>query len=138
MSGVGEWRPAAPGAERIEPQQLAQCADWGGDDSVLGALSQVIDAERQRDWAFLMRQPQSAWETAAAALDEEKIICLIRFFAAAEMQLPGWYGGDHSPVIWLARTLRQQNRRLSREMLLWLRSHSDNRYLPHGNVNALS
>jgi hypothetical protein len=46
--------------------------------------------------------------------------------------LPGWEAGAESPVIPLAKILRQRGTRLEKTLLAWLREVSDNRYLPYG------
>ena len=137
MSGVGEWTPPGQRRTQITPEQLARCADWGRDEEALAHLRDAVDPERQNDWKSLMQLPRQTWEQAISNLEEDEIHALMRFFTIAEMQLPDWHGGDHSPVIWLCTALRERGHPPSRETLLWIRQHSDNRYLPFGNVNAL-
>jgi hypothetical protein len=46
--------------------------------------------------------------------------------------LPGWEAGADSPVIPLAKILRQRGARLDKPLLQWLREVNKNRYLPYG------
>ena len=61
----------------------------------------------------------------------EEIEHLMRFFTIAE-QLPGWHAADNSPVIWLGKLLKQRGVGINKELVLWIKENSDNRFLPHG------
>lgn len=80
----------------------------------------------------LMTLGKEPWFKAAEPLSTSQINHLIRFFTLAEMQLNGWQAGSESPVVWLAKVLRQRKQPLEKEQLLWIRAHSDNRFLPNG------
>lgn len=81
---------------------------------------------------WLAGLPATQWLEEASHWDSTQVWALIRFFTLAEMQLQDWQGGAESPVIPLAKSLRQRKAPLQREQLLWIRQHSDNRYLPYG------
>ncbi|WP_308363704.1 MULTISPECIES: hypothetical protein [unclassified Microbulbifer] len=85
-----------------------------------------------RQASYLMRLPAQRWLEESEAWNKEQLWQLIRFFTLAEAQLPGWHAGAESPVIPLARSLRQRGAPLDRDQLLWIKQHSDNRYLPYG------
>ena len=80
---------------------------------------------------WLAGLPAVQWLEEAIQWQPEQVWGLIRFFTLAEAQLD-WQGGAESPVIPLAKSLRQRKTPLSRDQLLWIREHSDNRYLPYG------
>ena len=74
------------------------------------------------------------WQEALAPLGEGALLQLVRFFTLIEQQLPHWHGGDKSPVIWISRLLKKRGTPLSREMVLWIKANSDNRFLPNGPI----
>ncbi|WP_299598489.1 hypothetical protein [uncultured Microbulbifer sp.] len=91
----------------------------------------AIDQEIQNaNW--LAGLPATQWLDEASHWNDSQVWALIRFFTLAEMQLTDWQGGAESPVIPLAKSLRQRKAPLQREQLLWIRQYSDNRYLPYG------
>jgi|TARA_B110000116_G_scaffold268793_1_gene283523 hypothetical protein len=110
-------------------------------------LMRFIDFAQQTDWSTLttalteheiiqhqaiMKQTKDAWFNAAAGLDVKQIECLVRFFTVAEMQFSGWEVGADSPVIWLVKLLRHRNCAPNKELLLWIKNHSNNRFIPNG------
>ncbi len=97
----------------------------------LAQLEQLLsDADKQR-LAPLMKIDHDTWKAAAEPLPDAEILHLMRFFAVAE-NLPGWEAGAKSPVIVLAKILRQRGSRLDQSLLQWMREVNDNRYLPYG------
>jgi hypothetical protein len=88
---------------------------------------ETIESEKK-----LMHCQQKDW-SAADGLDDGELICLIRFFTVAEMQLAGWDGGQLSPVIYLVRILKQRSA-FDSELRRWIKANTDNRYLPNGAV----
>ncbi len=62
----------------------------------------------------------------------EQLLHLVRFFTLAEMQLSGWEAGAESPVIWIVKTLRRRKSPPSKDLLLWIKANSDNRFIPNG------
>ena len=97
----------------------------------LAQLEQLLNANDKQRLAGLMKIDPLIWQTAAEPLLENDLLHLIRFFAVAE-NLPGWEAGATSPVIPLAKILRQRGVRLDKSLLQWLREVNDNRYLPYG------
>ncbi len=74
----------------------------------------------------------------AKGLGDDEVVALIRLFTMAESALPGWKAGDASPVIPLAAVLKQRGS-YPADLTAWIRAHSDNRFLPYGNLmNRLS
>jgi hypothetical protein len=126
---VGTWQPGAPApeltAEMIE--RLLAFADRS-DDTTLG-MSQD-DVQRL---APLMRLEPAEWQRAGAGRSDRELIQLVRFFTLAEARLSGWHGGERSPVIPLVSELRRREA-YPAELTRWIRSVSDNRFLPYGSV----
>ncbi len=130
---LGSWDPAADAAAQnihIEPATLARFIELS-ETGKLEQLEEVIDGAESQELSGLMKLDASIWTDAAQSLSDEHVLHLIRFFAVAE-NLPGWEAGDKSPVIPLAKSLRKRGVRLEKELLKWLRSVNDNRFLPYG------
>ena len=78
-----------------------------------------------------MQLDKEQWFDAARTFNDDEIVHLMRFFTVAE-QLPGWEAGANSPVVWLGKILKQRGTGIDRELVLWIKAHSDNQFLPHG------
>ncbi|GAB5450665.1 MAG: hypothetical protein Hals2KO_09930 [Halioglobus sp.] len=130
---LGSWDPNADAAAKsaaIDDATLQRLMDYSRTDK-LAQLSEVLNDDDSQRLSGLMHIDHDAWAAAAEGLDEDSLRDLIRFFAVAE-NLPGWEAGDRSPVIPLAKVLRQRGHRLERDFLLWLRQVNENRFLPYG------
>lgn len=130
---IGSWDPAADAAAHhihIDAATLARFIEFSKAEQ-LDQLEQLIPGDESQVLSGLMQLEQAPWLTAAETLPEDEVRHLIRFFTVAE-NLPGWEAGEKSPVIPLAKSLRKRGLRLDKEFLQWLRSVSDNRYLPYG------
>ncbi len=130
---VGAWEPEK------QPQQGSASEEISRDlllRFIAAAQSPfpLQESLQQQDQqaSLLMRLPAQRWLEESENWDGEQLWQLIRFFTLAEMQLPGWDAGAESPVIPLAKALRQRKAPLGREQLLWIKQNSDNRYLPYG------
>ena len=130
---LGTWDPQLESGRSeslLQAGVLQRLIDYDREDQLLHLEQLLSDADKQR-WAGLMQLDHTLWRDAAAALPDADLLHLIRFFAVAE-NLPGWQAGAKSPVIPLAKLLRQRGARLDKPLLQWLREVNDNRYLPYG------
>lgn len=130
---IGSWDPAADAAAQnihVEPEILARFITLS-ETQKLDQLEECISGDESQKLSGLITLDASAWTETSQTLSDEQILHLIRFFAVAE-NLPGWEAGDKSPVIPLAKSLRKRGVRLEKELLKWIRSVSDNRFLPYG------
>jgi hypothetical protein len=130
---LGSWDPkieAAGSALLLQTALLHRLIDYDREDQ-LAQLEQLLSDEDKQRLAGLMKIDHNSWRAAAAPLPNDDLLHLIRFFAVAE-NLPGWEAGADSPVIPLAKILRQRGARLDKPLLQWLREVNDNRYLPYG------
>jgi hypothetical protein len=130
---LGSWDPKieSVGSEHLlQRALLGRLIDFDRNDQ-LAQLEQLLSAEDKQRLAPLMKTDHNTWRTTAAPLPDDDLLHLIRFFAMAE-NLPGWEAGADSPVIPLAKVLRQRGARLDKTLLQWLREVNDNRYLPYG------
>jgi hypothetical protein len=130
---LGSWDPKveAQSTELLLESDLLRRLIAYSDEEKLTQLEQLLNASDKQRLAGLMKIDPLIWQTAAEPLLENDLLHLIRFFAVAE-NLPGWEAGATSPVIPLAKILRQRGVRLDKSLLKWLREVNDNRYLPYG------
>lgn len=82
--------------------------------------------------AATVRLPPAAWR-AAEALTSEELVSLVRLYVLAEGRFPDWKAGAKSPVITLCRLLRRRGA-WPAELSAWIKSNSDNRFLPYGSL----
>lgn len=130
---VGAWEPEKASAQdnaavEIKRELLQQFINIMQSSA---SLSDSLTNEALQA-SYLIRLPAPRWLEESAHWDDEQLWQLIQFFTLAEQQLSGWDAGAESAVIPLAKALRQRRAPLVREQLLWIRQHSDNRYLPYG------
>ena len=130
---LGSWDPKveARSTELLLESDLLHRLIAYSHDEQLAQLEQLLNANDKQRLAGLMKIDPLIWQTAAEPLLENDLLHLIRFFAVAE-NLPGWEAGATSPVLPLAKILRQRGVRLDKSLLQWLREVNDNRYLPYG------
>lgn len=95
-------------------------------------LATFLTSEEISQHQLIMKQNKEAWFSATENLDREQIIDLIKFFTVAEMQINGWEAGAESPVIWLVKVLRRRKCAPNKDLLLWIKTHSTNRFIPNG------
>jgi len=130
---LGSWDPKVESKDShllLRPALLHRLIDYDREDK-LTQLEQLLSEEDKQRLAGLMQIEQDTWRAAAESLPEADLLHLLRFFAVAE-NLPGWEAGAKSPVIPLAKILRQRGARLNKPLLQWLREVNTNRYLPYG------
>jgi hypothetical protein len=128
---LGTWTPENEAPDTVDPQWLRRCIQLV-EQGHLQDLGAALDEAEQTRHAPLMRADEETWRPALETLDEAELLQLVKFFTVAEMQLPNWEAGERSPVIWINRLLRQRGSALPRELLQWIREHSDNRFIPYG------
>ena len=133
MGDVGVWDPKA------EPGLGAQAAGVPPMDLLRKAATQLdadgfgLDAAERSRLAPWMTAGHSLWEAAAEGADADEVVAWIRFFTLAEAQLPGFEAGARSPVVPLARALRQRGE-YPADLTRWIKAHTANRFLPHGSL----
>jgi hypothetical protein len=133
---LGSWNPA-DGSETLlytlDTALLAECAAFAAKEHWT-ALPDWVQQHLPANASQMMKLDATTWHSAVSAFDEPSLHALIRFFTVAEQQLSHWHGGDKSPVIWLSRELKRRGTPLPRELVLWIKGNSDNRFLPHGPI----
>lgn len=131
---VNSWDPEI--AENLSGYQLdanyiLQLTEQFKASSQTSVLDYFSGQEQQQHSA-MMKQSREQWLNTVQNFDDSQITALIKLLTLAEMEMSAWEAGEHSPVIYLTKFLRQQGRPIERDLLLWIKSTSNNRYLPNG------
>ncbi|MEM1229192.1 MAG: hypothetical protein AAGI15_01550 [Pseudomonadota bacterium] len=129
---VGTFDPGAAGdpPATLAPADLARLLAAAGDlDADRLGLSDHEVARLGR----VARTDALDWAAVAAPLADADLVQLIRVLVLAEVRLPEFESGARSPVVPLARTLRQRDA-YPAELTAWIREQSSNRFLPHGSL----
>lgn len=133
---LGTWNPA-DGSEQLayrpDPSLIAACATFAQTDDWTG-LADWVATHLPADANQMMKAEREAWQPCLVDQNRNTLLALAKFFTVAEQQLPHWHGGDKSPVIWIARHLKQRGEPLDRDTVLWIKAHTDNRFLPNGPI----
>lgn len=131
---LGTWNPDSKNRIlKTSDINLKKYVPLGSEHGIEEAVAN-LSAEMVDELTSLMNQERTFWHQAANNLSTDEIICLVRFFALAEERHSQLYSGDNSPVIGLNQSLKKRHQSLPRELLLWIKSHSSNRFLPNGSI----
>ena len=84
----------------------------------------------------VMQLGADAWATFAENVDEKMIVKWIKVLCLCEERFFGFECGPRSPVIFLARELRKRGR-YPKDLTLWIRNHSSNKFLPYGSLSDM-
>ncbi|MEH6558720.1 MAG: hypothetical protein V7708_13040 [Oceanicoccus sp.] len=130
---IGSWAPNSEQTNQpfdVERANLDAYIEMSRSDK-LNELPTLLSSHLQTTQSDCMRLSKDQWFAIAKPLNDEEIKHLMRFFTIAE-KLPGWDAGARSPVIWLGKLLKQRGVGINREMVVWIKSNSNNQFLPHG------
>lgn len=95
-------------------------------------LNTILSSE-QLQKSQIIEASASAWQIAINEFSNEELVLLIQFFTVVEAQLPAWAAGAKSPAILINRELRRRGEKLNKEILLWIKDNTDNRFIPNGS-----
>lgn len=133
---TGTWEPdgpALPGAEDLRAAATFWRAE-GGDEPDVEALAERFEAPLRERLRGAMQAPPGALADAIGALEPGDASDLARFLTVLEA-LPGFEAGARIPVVAVVRHLRPQlDAEAFAELVSWIRSHTENRFLPHGSL----
>ncbi len=130
MTTVNIWQPPAKKAD-IAPQDLHKIIAIAKSDDA-DTLTAALTPQLQPIGKALSQATEKQWSELTAFCSAQDLFGLIRLYTIAEMRFTGWRMGDQSPVIILTRLLQQRGVSPPKELLHWIKKHSDNRYLPFG------
>ena len=94
-------------------------------------LNTILPKE-QLQQSQIIEASASAWQIAINEFSNKELVLLIQFFTVVEAQLPAWTAGAKSPAILINRELRRRGEKLNKEILLWIKDNTDNRFIPNG------
>ena len=125
----------------FKPQVLAmldELTDSGESSMQLAAELEAgelsLSSVQQQKYSGMITHP--AWGEVLEVLSSEDIELLIRLFTLAEMNLPGWEAGAKSCVVPMVRALKDRQCYDS-GLTRWIKAHTNNKFLPHGNLMDL-
>ena len=121
---VGAWEPPATLGDRHA--RVLDQADSTGD--VLD-----LDEEARARLREVAQGDADEWSGFFADRSSARLIAWLRVLTLAEETIPGCETGAKSPVIVLARLLRERGD-YPDELTSWIRSVSTNRFLPYGSL----
>ncbi|MDE0690758.1 MAG: hypothetical protein OXI55_00780 [Gammaproteobacteria bacterium] len=125
-SEVATWQPAPQQLGAAHVQALERAAEAQNDTLDLDEQDTVLLRE-------LMAANLDQWQALVDATPSTALAKWLRVVVLAEMRLPGCERGAKSPAILMARALRARNA-YPKELTAWIRSVSDNRFLPYGSL----
>lgn len=131
---LGSWNPddgSEPVTYQLDCALLQQLADFVSNDDWQQQLCVFIQ-QLPSDANAMMKLDAATWMTTCSDWARPSIWQLIQFFTVIEQQNALYNAGDKSPVIGLNKLLKQRQQPLSRDEVLWIKAHSDNRFLPNG------
>ena len=73
------------------------------------------------------------WSAVAQDLSTQDLVALIRLFTLGEGQFSSWQAGAKSAVIKLVRVMKAR-KEMTPELSAWIKTNTDNRFLPHGDL----
>ena len=113
----------------------AQVAQWLllADRCELDGDSPSIEAAEPDLMASILL---SGWDLAAVDLSDAELESLVRLFTLGEMQHGSWQVGAKSPVVPLVKVLKQRGK-FDPALARWIKDHTTNRFLPHGDLSAM-
>ena len=131
---IKSWEPKN---QQISPPtdaiNLSLWIEYGHEESVY-ENAKNLSADEILEVKTVVNQSGDFWLDATKNLSENDVLQLIRFFTLAEENQTEISCGNDSPVIALNKILRKRSQPLSKEMLLWIRQNSSNRFLPNGSI----
>ena len=132
-----QWQPESEKNDNavdfsIVESLIGQISDSSQEQILL--LVQQLKIEQQQDLIPLMQIKQELWIEKYQHLNASQCKNLIFFFSAAESVYASLIANEHSPAIAFNQLLKNMQQKLSQQELLWIRSNSQNRYIPNGKI----
>ena len=124
---VGAWEPAAAlgedHARALDAAAGVAVENLGQDAAAVARIREVMNADEQGHARLFDGR------------DSDTLLAWLRVLTLAETHLPGCKAGARSPVIPIARLLRERGD-YPASLTRWIRSVSSNRFLPYGSLKA--
>lgn len=133
-AAVGAWKPAVAlgevHAEALDQSARALAAGDAQPASDSRLAPGDAEAERLREVVQAEGDVRQRW---FAGCESARLVCWLRVLTLAERDVPGCDAGAKSPVIDIARMLRERGA-YPDDLTPWIRSVSANRFLPYGSL----
>lgn len=128
MMTIGSWDPAASHNE-ISKTALTFALTLNDSEN----FPEQAPSEVEKLQPF-MKVSKDLWEIAVGDMTSDELKTLCKFFTLAEQNWNDWFAGDKNPVIWICKILKTRNEFPDKELTSWIKKHTENRYLPYGNL----
>lgn len=131
---TGTWDPSSNSSKldiSIDPALIQRFLLLAENHQLNDLATQI--SEQDRSQFAIMQADLAQWKNVLNDYSEAQLIALIRFFTLIEMALPEWAAGAKSPVISINKILKSRGLKLEKEILLWIKQNSDNRFIPNGS-----
>lgn len=127
MTDVEQWDPAKNSLRDLHRVILSK----GAQQLEQGDL--CLSDTDQAELRSILLLGASSWEKFVDSIDSTTIIAWVKVLTISEQEYSGFECGAKSPVIPLVRVLKRRNEFPS-DLTSWIKSHSRNRFLPHGSL----
>lgn len=130
---LGTWSPENTTPTIPSAEQLQRAIEIGAGHGSAFPSAAPENLQSLRPW---MRQTRAAWHPLLHPLETSQLVSLVRFFTQAEQHWTGWEGADKNPVVWICKELKTRGAFPDDDLIQWIKTHTDNRFLPYGNPLA--
>ena len=128
MDDVETWDPTAARAFGERQVELIRKACRNLDAGEPG-----LTVGERGELAPLMTADAEVWAARLDVISSDELVGWIRFLTLAEARLPGFEAGAKSPVILIARVLRNRGD-YPEDLSAWIKANTNNRFLPYGSL----
>lgn len=125
---TGSWIPDSEKSTIKLPDE----SDLAGYAVLSEAQISELDVRHVNALASNITAGVDCWQPHLAQCDNATLEGLLKFFTFVEMAHPSLRADKHNPAIACAKLLRQRGHSIDKSILQWIRSVSDNRFLPYG------
>lgn len=125
---IGNWEPNAPKTP-LTMKHITAALEFSSAETF-----PTNPPEQLKPLQPFANSLHSEWVQILSEPSTEQLKQLCRFFTLAEANWTNWSGGDKNPVIWICKELKTRGAFPDRELTAWIKDHTDNRFLPYGNV----
>ena len=130
---IGSWDPNEKNTSADDEVNSELLACFIAATKKLPCELNTILPNEQLQQSQIIESSASAWQIAINEFSNEELVLLIQFFTVVEAQLPAWAAGAKSPAILINKELRRRGEKLNKEILLWIKDNTDNRFIPNGS-----
>lgn len=127
MSDVHDWDPTLHSLSQTHRELLNTVASAVSGDTL------HVTEEQLETLRSLFLIVSHSWTQFAQDKSNDELVSWIKVLTLCPEQYSGFEHGARSPVITLARVLRQRAA-YPETLTAWIKLHSTNKFLPHGSI----